>query len=171
MTFRGTLYGYPPSERAEGAQQRALRAYARNPNPRLRVRVTNDGAQVIADRSILFHVVHADVNSLAGETPESRAEEAVAQLALVLSERQARSDPKALGIAIGLSLLATVAWLLLLRAVRWLDHHAGRRTPRGRHRKSPPSCAPSAWPCSIRSTCAWRRESWCARWPGSPPRC
>jgi small-conductance mechanosensitive channel len=127
MTFRGTLHGYPPSERAEAAEQRALRAYGRNPNPRLRVRVTSDGAQVIADRSILFHVVPADVNSLAGETPESRAEEAVAQLTLVLSERQARSDPKALGIAIGLSLLATVAWLLLLRAVRWLDHHAGRR--------------------------------------------
>jgi small-conductance mechanosensitive channel len=127
MTFRGTLFGYPPSERADAAQQRALRAYARNPNPRLRVRVGNDSAQVIADRSVLFHVVAADVNSLAGETPESRAEEAVAQLALVLRERQARSDPKALGKALGLSLLATLAWLLLLRAVRWLDHHAGRR--------------------------------------------
>lgn len=127
MTFRGTLFGYLPSERAEAAQQRALRAYARNPNPRLRVRVTNDSAQVIADRSVLFHVVPADVNQLAGETPESRAEEAVAELALVLRERQARSDPKALGTAIGLSLLATLGWLLLLRLVRWLDQHAGHR--------------------------------------------
>ncbi len=127
MTFRGTLFGYPPSERADAAQERALRAYARNPNPRLRVRVTNDSAQVIADRSVLFHVVPADVNALAGETPESRAEEAVAELALVLRERQARGDPKALGVAIGLSLLATAAWLLLLRLVRWLDRHAGQR--------------------------------------------
>lgn len=127
MTFRGPLFGYPPSERAAAAEQRALRAYARNPDPRLRVRVTSDGAQVIADQSVLFHVVHSDVNALAGETPESRADAAVAQLALVLRERKARSDPKALGTAIGLSLLATLGWLLLLRFVRWLDQHAGHR--------------------------------------------
>ncbi|MCX7034135.1 MAG: mechanosensitive ion channel family protein [Arenimonas sp.] len=126
MEFKGTLFGYPPAERAEAAKQRALRAYARNPDPRLRVRVTNDGAQVIADRSVLFHVVPADVNSLAGETPESRAEAAVAQLELVLSERQARSDPKVLAEAIGLSLLVTLAWLLLLRGVVWLATRAGR---------------------------------------------
>ena len=127
MTFRGTLFGYPPSERADAARQRALRAYDRNPGARLRVRVTEDGAQVIADRSVLFHVVADDVNSLAGETPESRAEEAVAQLALVLRERQARSDPKALAKAIGLTVLATALWLLLLRLLRWADLHAGRR--------------------------------------------
>ena len=125
--FRATLFGYPPAERAEAATQRALRAYARNPDPKLRVRVTDSGAQVLADGVVLFHVVPGDVNTLAGETPESRAEAALAQLARVLSERKARTDPRKLAIAIGLSLLATVAWLALLRAVLWLDLRVGNR--------------------------------------------
>jgi small-conductance mechanosensitive channel len=127
MTFRGPLLGYTPQERAEAAEQRILRAHARDPALEPRVRVTEQGAQVVAGKAVLFHVVPADVNSLAGETPESRAEEAVGQLMLVMRERDARRDPRALALAVGLSLLATVGWLLLLRGVRWVDLHAGHR--------------------------------------------
>lgn len=127
MTFRAAFASYRPVERAEAAEARALRAYARNPDPELRVRVTDDGAQVLADQAVLFHVLPGDVNSLAGQTPESVAEAAVEQLRRVLAEREERGDPKALAIAIGLSLLATLAWLALLRAVRWLDLRAGQR--------------------------------------------
>jgi len=127
MTFRTAFASYRPAERAEAAEARALRAYARNPDPELRVRVTDDGAQVLADQAVLFHVLPGDVNSLAGQTPESVAEAAVEQLRRVLAERAERADPKALAIAIGLSLLATLAWLALLRAVRWLDLRAGQR--------------------------------------------
>ena len=127
MVFRDRFASYTPLERAEAAEARALRAYARNPNPVLKVRVTDDDAEVLADQAVLFHVGPGDVNSLAGETPESRAEAAVEQLRQVLAERQERRDPRALGIAIGLSLLATLVWLVLLRAVRWTDQRAGRR--------------------------------------------
>lgn len=127
MVFRASFASYTPRERAEAAEARALRAYARNPDPVLKVRVTDDDAEVLADQSVLFHVVPGDVNSLAGETPESRAEDAVEQLRRVLRERQDRRDPRGLAIAIGLSLLATGAWLALLRAVRWTDRRVGQR--------------------------------------------
>lgn len=126
MVFRASFASYSPRERAEAAEARALRAYVRNPDPVLKVRVTDDDAEVLADQSVLFHVVPGDVNSLAGETPESRAEDAVEQLRRVLRERQDRRDPRGLAIAIGLSLLATGAWLALLRAVRWTDRRVGQ---------------------------------------------
>jgi len=130
IEFRATVFGYSPADRVAGAGERAREAYGRNPGLALTVVVTSEGARVLADGRTLFTVVPGDVDALVGETPEARAEKAVKQMEKVLENLRERGDPRALGVGLGQALAATLAWLLLLRALMWLDRWAGRRFAR-----------------------------------------
>src|SRR5262245_48969301 len=87
VTFRAAAFGYRPDERAEGARVRRLRAYEKNHAVALATRHVSEGSQVLADGAIMFVVTPADVYTIAGETPEQAANQAVDILRTVVSER------------------------------------------------------------------------------------
>lgn len=80
FTFRSTLSGYPPQERADAAERRLERALAQNGPQRPSIRSISEGTQVLLDGSLLFLIAPGDVNSLAGDTTELLAQESAAQL-------------------------------------------------------------------------------------------
>jgi len=130
VEFRATVFGYSPAERAAGANRRVQEAYRRNLGLELTVVAVPEGARVLADGRQLFTVVPADVDALSGESPQARAEQAVEQLERVRANLRDRGDPRALATGLGLAVLATLAWLLLLRALMWVDRRAGKRLKR-----------------------------------------
>jgi small-conductance mechanosensitive channel len=131
VTLHATVLNYPPEARAEGAKQRMLAAYAKNPRLVLTTRSMAEGTQILADDSPMLLVANGDVNALAGETPELTAKQAVEVLQLVIAERAERSDPRALAEGIGLAVVASLVAFLLMRVVFGVDGRVGRWAARG----------------------------------------
>jgi small-conductance mechanosensitive channel len=130
ITLRATLFGYDPAARAEGARQRLISAYLKNPKVRLTTRHVAEGSQVLADGSIMFLIANGDVNASAGVTTEQEAERVIEVLYRIIEERAQRTDPQALLQGGGLALVATLVAFLLLRLVFALDRRLGLRTAR-----------------------------------------
>jgi small-conductance mechanosensitive channel len=121
VTFRGTLAGYTPKDRAEAAQRRLRKAMESAGNQQVSTRSIAEGTQVLLDGHLLFLVTPGDVNALAGDTTDELAAESARQLKEALVERNQLGDPDYMLMAAGLCIAATAAYAALLRAISVLQ--------------------------------------------------
>jgi small-conductance mechanosensitive channel len=117
VTFRATVLGYTPHDRALGARHRLLQAYDTNARLKLSLRQVAEGTQVLADGATMFIVVEGDANATAGETAAGLGAEAVRRLQTVVDERHERTDGQALAQAAGFAVVATLTWILVVRVI------------------------------------------------------
>lgn len=135
FVFHSSLAGFPPQDRAEGARKRLDKALAAGGPQRTSVRAIEEGSQVLLDGRLLFLVTPADVNTLAGDTTEEAAHEAVALLDQVLLERREQASPRYLLIAGAWCLAATIGYWLVLRALGLLHRRVRAYTARSVSRR------------------------------------
>jgi len=125
--FRAALAGFTPEDRAAGARKRLDAALAANGPQRPAIHPINEGTQVLLDGALLFLVTPADINPLAGDTTDSVATEAAAQLAKALAERREQASPRYLLIAGALCVAATLLLAVVLRSLFLLHRWIGKR--------------------------------------------
>jgi small-conductance mechanosensitive channel len=117
ITFRATVLGYTPHDRALGARHRLLQAYDADSRLKLSLRQVAEGTQVLADGATMFIIVEADANGPAGETAAALGAQAVHQLQTIVDELHERTDGPALMQAAGYAVVATLAWILVVRVI------------------------------------------------------
>ena len=120
FVFRAALAGYPPDERAIGAQRRLESVLAKNGPLQASTRMIPEGTQVLLDGVQLFVVVPGDVNLLAGDTTESVAKAAAAELSKAVFDYREQSSWRYLAIAAAVCAAATlVFWLVWIGLTRF----------------------------------------------------
>jgi small-conductance mechanosensitive channel len=139
ITFRTSHLGRPPSARVAGAIAR-IRAAARagTLSDPIQVQPAEDGRMVTYGGRPLFLVLPGDVDPLAAQDLDTAAGEAVRQLEQARAELIEQRSPGMLARSLGLAILATVAFVLIIRGLRWggrriraraqarAEHEAGR---------------------------------------------
>lgn len=135
FTFRTSLAGFSPDDRAEGARKRLDGALARNGQQQAGIHPINEGTQVMLDGALLFLVTPADINPLAGDTTDSVATDSAAQLTKALAERREQASPRYLLIAGAMCVAATLAWALVLRGLFLLHRWVGARSAKAINRR------------------------------------
>ncbi len=130
FTFRATLAGYPPQDRADGARKRLDRALAAGGPQRAATRAIDEGAQVLLDGRLLFLVTPGDVDASGGDTTAQVAADSAALLETALRERREQDSPRYLATAGGLCVAATAAYVLVLRALGMLQRRLRVTTER-----------------------------------------
>jgi len=117
FVFRATLAGHSPQDRLEAAQRRLDKALSGKGPQRVTVNGLAEGSQVLLDGAPLFLVTPADVNVLAGDTPQDVAHDSAGKLERALAARREASDPRVLIEAAALCVAATLAYVVVLRAL------------------------------------------------------
>lgn len=129
FVFRAALAGYPPDERAVGAQRRLEGVLAKNGPLLASTRMIPEGTQVLLDGVQLFVVVPGDVNQLAGDTTESVAKTAAEELRKAVFDYREQSSWRYLAIAAAVCAAATLVfwlvWMGLTRLYRWAKRRSG----------------------------------------------
>jgi small-conductance mechanosensitive channel len=125
--FRAEALGYPPHERAVGAQRRLEASLTPGAPGVVTTRPTSEGVLVEIDGKHVFFVTPGDVNGLADETPETAAATAAENLRHAIGEEREQTRPRYLLIAIALSLLASLVFVAALKGLASLDRWARRR--------------------------------------------
>lgn len=130
VTFRSSVFGYPPAERARIARARIAEAVDRGGPGVVTSREIAQGRIVEVDGAGVFALTPADADTLAEQTLEGVTAAAVAALReAVAAAREQRSLP-AMAAATGLALGGTAVYLLavgfLLRGRRRLEAHLER---------------------------------------------
>ncbi len=128
--FHAPSLGYPARDRAAVAAQRLEAALEGDAPAKVATKNTSEGTLVTVDDKFIFLVGPADVEKLAGETPESVAAGAARALEQAIGEHREQSTPRELAIALGLTALATLLWGAILRGLfllnRWGGQHIAR---------------------------------------------
>ena len=135
FTFRTTLSGFSPDDRAEGARKRIDAALSRNGPQQPGIHPINEGTQVMLDGALLFLVSPADINPLAGDTTDSVATESAALLRKALAERREQASPRYLLIAAALCAAATLIYGVTLRCLFLLHRWVGTRSTKAISRR------------------------------------
>ncbi|MEW7848695.1 mechanosensitive ion channel domain-containing protein [Massilia aurea] len=117
FVFRATLQGHAPQDRAEAAERRLAKALAQAGPQRTGVHAIAEGVQVLLDGAPLFLVTPDDINGLAGDTTIDVARDSAARLERALTTRREASDPRVLIEAAVLCIGATLAYMIVLRAL------------------------------------------------------
>jgi small-conductance mechanosensitive channel len=124
VILRAEVYGYSPRERVQGAALRFAEVLARGGPGTVTVRTIPEGRLLELDGEHLVGLTPDDVFAPGGDTLDAVAARALGQLERVLVEHRESRSPRAIALAAGLSLLATVLYILVLRgaflARRWL---------------------------------------------------
>jgi len=127
ITFRATVLGVPPQERAVAGRERVLALLERGGEGRIAVERIDLGNAIKIDGGLVFVVAEGDPEPLTGETLESVTESTVENLKLAIAEtREARDGRLLLGAAIWAG-GATIVYLLLLLALRFVGRAITRR--------------------------------------------
>jgi small-conductance mechanosensitive channel len=125
VTMRADSFGRPPRDRVKSIQSVVAAIVDRGGPLEVTTAETSEGVVVLVDGSMLFRVLHGDVNAELGETPQAVAQRAVRNLKVALAEMREAQDARALLPEVLHSLAATaiaaVVLLLLWRAYRWLS--------------------------------------------------
>ena len=141
FTMRAVSLGVPPAERSRIVRD-GIRMIVEHGGP-LRVSTSplTDGVAVMIDERIIFRVLSGDVPPDTGETPQSVATKAVANLTTALAEMREARDARHLLPAIGYSALATLVLAALLwligRAYDWIAHRTQAMIERRVRRVTP----------------------------------
>lgn len=125
--FRSDLLGYSPEQRAEGASRRIEAVLAEQSNPKASTVELAEGVQVMLGDRGIFLVTPEDINPLASDTVDVVAKESAGMLDRAVAEQHEEHEPRAIGIAIGLSLLATLVFGLVVRGLIGIHRWTGRR--------------------------------------------
>jgi small-conductance mechanosensitive channel len=124
ITFRASHLGRPPSARVAGAISRIRNAArAGTLSDPIEVQSTEEGRMVTYGGRPIFMVLPGDVDPLAAQDLDAAAQEAVRQLEQARSELIEQRSPGVLLRSLGLAILATLAFVLAIRGLRW----GGRR--------------------------------------------
>jgi small-conductance mechanosensitive channel len=125
VTMRADSVGRPPRDRVKSIHSVVAAIVDRGGPLEVTTTETPEGVVVLVDGSMLFRVLHGDVNAELGETPQAVARNAVGNLKVALAEMREARDTRALLPQVMHSLAATaivaVILLLLWRANRWLS--------------------------------------------------
>ena len=127
FVFRSPVMGYGPAERASGAQRRLDQALRSGPPFRVTQSKKDEGVGVLLNDNQLFIVTPGDVNALAGETVESVANAAAAELQKALGEVEEAGSLERILRALGYSAAGTAVFAALLWGLAWLRRAGARR--------------------------------------------
>jgi len=127
FTFRSPVLGYGPTDRADGAQRRLDAALKSGPPYRVTQARSENGIFVLINDAQIFAVVPGDTKTLAGETVESVAAAAAAELEKALAEYEESGSVERLLKALGYSAAGTAVFVFLLWGLVWLRRIGARR--------------------------------------------
>ena len=116
VRFRATVFARTPHERATAATQYLTRLVDESPSARVTVQTFDQGTVVSVDRHVIFVIVSADVDTLAGERLDRTSADALTRLQIAFDEAVELRSPSRLLRA---GLLALAATLLYITAL-WL---------------------------------------------------
>jgi small-conductance mechanosensitive channel len=118
VTLRAQVSGASPADRVLAIRERVDLLVERGGPLELSTREMPEGIAVLMDGNFVFRVLHADVDPESGETAKTVAAEAVRNLSLAIDEIREGRDARAMLIAAGYALLATLVLVGLLWLVR-----------------------------------------------------
>jgi len=116
-TFRAWLGARDPRERADGALNRIQTVAGARESGAVTARKIPEGMLVLIGQTPVFSITPGDVDTLTGETIEEAAARAVAHLQVAFNEEREQRSTATLLRAVGLSVVATLVFILLMR---WL---------------------------------------------------
>jgi small-conductance mechanosensitive channel len=127
VTFRSSVLGVAPDDRAESAQKRILALLERGGEARVTVEKIDVGNVVKIDGGLAFIISDSDVQPLSGDTLATVTDRAVAALTTAIAEtREARNARLMLEAAIWAG-IATIVYALCLVALRFAGRALTRR--------------------------------------------
>jgi small-conductance mechanosensitive channel len=122
MTFRATVEGVPPRQRVRNAESRLAAVPSPPSEPRIGTRPgrvgSTTGTLVVVEDHVIFGVVDADPDPEGELSVEQVAAQAVRQLQQYYRAREEQRRVPALARAAGLSLLALIGLILVLKLIR-----------------------------------------------------
>jgi small-conductance mechanosensitive channel len=118
FTLRAQVSGASPADRAWAIRVRFAELVERGGPLKISTREVPEGTAVLLDGHFVFRVLHADVDPESGETTQTLAAEAARNLAQAIDEIRESRDGRAMLIAAGYAVLATLVLLGLLWLVR-----------------------------------------------------
>ncbi|HWO10605.1 MAG TPA: hypothetical protein VNN80_14030, partial [Polyangiaceae bacterium] len=122
-TLRGPIAGYSAHERVDNVSQRLEVALAKPGTPAVTTDEIPEGSRVLVGGELAFVITRADIDPTLGETTNIVARASAKRLEAAIAELRAQQTPEYLARAVGLALGATLlfafgAWLLT-RVKRW----------------------------------------------------
>jgi small-conductance mechanosensitive channel len=127
ITYRSTLLGVPPQERAVTALARILKLLERGGEARVTVETGALGNVVKIDGGLAYIVSEGDVEPLSGETLGTVTDASVDALRLAIAETREARDGRLMLVAAMWAGGATIAYLLLLVMLRFVGRAVSRR--------------------------------------------
>ncbi len=125
FTMRSHVAGAAPADRAWAVRQRFAELVERGGPLEVSTREVPGGTAVLLDGEFVFRVLHADIDTESGQTTQTVAAEAARNLAQSIDEIRESRDTRAMLIAAGYALLATLVLVgllwLLRRGYAWLS--------------------------------------------------
>ena len=116
VTLRAPISGASPADRVLAIRERVDVLVERGGPLKISTRELPEGIAVLMDGNFVFRVLHADVDPDSGETAKTVAAEAVRNLSQAIDETRESQDTRAMLIAAGYTVLAT----LVLAGLLWL---------------------------------------------------
>jgi small-conductance mechanosensitive channel len=116
-TFRAWVGARGPRERADGALKRIEAVASVRESGAVTARKIPEGMLVLIGQTPVFSITPGDVDTLAGETIEQKTSRAVTHLQVAFNEEHEQRSTATLLRAVGLSVVATLVFILLMR---WL---------------------------------------------------
>ena len=127
VTFRSTVLGVAPDDRAESAQRRVLALLERGGDARVTVEKIDVGNVIKIDDGLGFIISDSDVQPLSGDTLASVTDRAVAALTMAIAEtREARNARLMVEAAIWAG-IATIVYVVALLVLRFAGRAMKRR--------------------------------------------
>jgi small-conductance mechanosensitive channel len=138
VTLRAEVHGASPHERAMAVEERVATVVDQGGPLEVTEKEIPEGVAIMVDGRVAFRVLDADVDVEVGESARDVSARAAQNLQMALDEMREARDSRAILLAIGISLVATVVLLgvlwLLVRLYRWaarrIEGFASRRSER-----------------------------------------
>ena len=130
VTFRSSVLGVTPQDRAESALKRVLGLLERGGDGAITVDKIDVGNVIKIDGGLAFIIADSDVQPLSGDTLDTVTERAVEALSKAIAETKEARDARLMLAAALWAGGATVVFLLLLALLRIAAHGTARRIAR-----------------------------------------
>ena len=127
VTFRSTVLGVTPQDRAASAHTRVLALLERGGEGKITVEKIDVGDVVKIDGGLAFIIADSDVEPLSGDTLATVTDRAVEALSKAIAETKEVRDARLMLAAAIWAGVATVVFLLLLAVLRFAARASARR--------------------------------------------